>query len=482
MNIQEYLPRVIQFRQELYQTFGARADATMDLLDALTSNTTARSVVELSLNPLFRRGYSSVHDALDEWVQASAPKPASAERLAVEQAQVRLIVGHLPRPTERRFWLLAQDATPYPRPYAATLTERSYIYQPTVVRGKKPVTIGHQYAIVAALPEKREPKAPPWVVPLTVQRIPIGQTEVQVGVEALRRLLTDPALPFGKDLTVDVVDAKYSVALFLGQLADQANLVIIARSAGNRVYYRRPAPADQADGSGHPTWYGERFALGRPETWGQPDSTFQTTYTSLRGQTYTIAIEAWDNLLMRGTREVPMHKRPFRLVRIRLLDAHGQPAFHRALWLIVMGPRRGELSLLDIWHAYRQRYDLEHFFRFGKQRLLLDKFQTPDTEHEENWVQLVTLAYVQLWLLSPLAHGLPRPWEKPSPSGLASVAAPAQTQRDAERIIRQIGTPAAPPKRRGNSPGRRRGAKQSPRQRLPVVKKTKTSQKPPRRT
>lgn len=36
-----------------------------------------------------------------------------------------------------------------------------------------------------------------------------------------------------------------------------------------------------------------------------------------------------------------------------------------------------ELFLLDIYQAYLQRYDLEYFFRFGKQKLLLDKSRRP---------------------------------------------------------------------------------------------------------
>jgi hypothetical protein len=39
--------------------------------------------------------------------------------------------------------------------------------------------------------------------------------------------------------------------------------------------------------------------------------------------------------------------------------------FKRALWLVVDGARRNELTLLEVQQAYRQRYDLEHFFRFG---------------------------------------------------------------------------------------------------------------------
>jgi hypothetical protein len=41
--------------------------------------------------------------------------------------------------------------------------------------------------------------------------------------------------------------------------------------------------------------------------------------------------------------------------------------------------------------------DIEHLFRFGKQRLLMSEFQTPDLQHEENWIRLVMLSYVQLW-------------------------------------------------------------------------------------
>jgi hypothetical protein len=50
--------------------------------------------------------------------------------------------------------------------------------------------------------------------------------------------------------------------------------------------------------------------------------------------------------------------------------------------------------------------------RFCKQRLLMGSNQTPDVEHEENWVQLTLLAYIQLWAARNVAISLPRPWEK----------------------------------------------------------------------
>ena len=85
--------------------------------------------------------------------------------------------------------------------------------------------------------------------------------------------------------------------------------------------------------------------------------------------------------------------------------------FSRPLWLTAAGKRRLELSLLDIFSSYRQRFDIEHFFRFGKNRLLMDKIQTPDVRHEEAWWQIVMIAYAQLYLARSLANSLPNPWE-----------------------------------------------------------------------
>ena len=141
------------------------------------------------------------------------------------------------------------------------------------------------------------------------------------------------------------------------------------------------------------------------------------------------------------------------------------------MWLIVIGERRHELSLSDIYHAYEQRYDLEHFFRFGKQKLLLTDFQTPQTDREETWWRLVHLAYAQLWMARHVADALPRPWERNLPTMRQRLISPTLVQRDFARIIRQLGTPAQPPKRRGNCAGRPRGTKLAPRSRHRVVVK-----------
>ncbi|MDJ0517610.1 MAG: hypothetical protein QNJ74_15630 [Trichodesmium sp. MO_231.B1] len=57
-----------------------------------------------------------------------------------------------------------------------------------------------------------------------------------------------------------------------------------------------------------------------------------------------------------------------------------------------------ELSLIDCYESYRQRYDMEDMFRFAKQRLLMTAYSTPDVKQEENWFKLTFIAYVNLWV------------------------------------------------------------------------------------
>lgn len=434
----------------------------MDLVDAISSNTTAKSVVELSLNPQFQRTYTALNKAI------------AVECLSEKQI-ARLAGKTIEPPQARKFYLIGTDVTSNPRPYAETLPDRGFVYQPNTIKGNKPIAIGHQYSCVAALPERDQVKIGPWVIPLAMQRVGSQANKEMVGAEQVRSLLEDDQLPFGEALCVEVEDSAYSKPAFLNANRDKPNLVTITRARGTRTFYHEPlSDVDEECGKGHPTWYGTPFGLKDPETWGEPDEVAETTFTSQRKVTYRVEIQAWKNLLMHGKKDIPMHKHAFTLVKIRWYDPNGKALFAKPLWLIVMGARRTELSLLDIYQAYLQRYDLEHFFRFGKQKLLLDKFQTPDDKHEENWWRLVALAYLQLWVAKDLAAQLPRPWERYLPSVLNKLITPAATQRDMSRIIRQIGTPSPPPKPRGKSPGRPKGMLHTPRKRLTVVKKAKT--------
>ena len=432
----------------------------MELVDALSSNTTAKTAVELTLNPHFRRHYS----ALNKAVQVHA---ISDEQLS------RLTVKMMDAPCKRSFHLLGIDVTSRPRPYANTMKDRSFVYQPNSLKGNKPIAIGHQYSFVALLPERDEEKIGNWVLPLAMKRVGSQENKEMVGAQQVAAILNDEAWPFGKDLCVEVADSAYSKPAYLNVNRDKKNLISMVRARGTRTFYHQPTPHAKRGSPqpGHPAWYGTPFELKDSDSWGEPDEVTETTFVSHQKISYRVEIQAWNNMLMRGEKNLPMHQHPFTLVKIRWYNPQGEALFQKPLWLIVMGDRRAELSLLDIYQAYLQRYDLEHFFRFGKQKLLLDKFQTPDEQHEEHWWRLVALAYLQLWVAKDTACHLPRPWEKYLPSVVSKQLTPAMVLRDMSRIIRQIGTPASAPQRRGNSPGRRNGAKLTPRKRQPVMKK-----------
>ena len=271
------------FRQDLYDSFPGRADANMDLLDSLSANQTARSVVELSLNEPFQREYSSVFDAIEhaaliektqaDDAQREAQREAlrEAQREALREARreaqkirTKIISTHLPAPVQRPFWLFGVDATPNPRPFAPTLSDRSIVYQPNPAPGNKPIAVGHSYSILAALPE-RGPHDPPWVVPLDCRRVASSQKATAVAAEQIKALLTDDALPFVRELTVEVADSGYCHAKYLHEMGGLTNHVVIARSPNNRVFYRQPIPPT-TPARGHPTWYGEPFRLADPTT------------------------------------------------------------------------------------------------------------------------------------------------------------------------------------------------------------------------
>jgi hypothetical protein len=55
----------------------------------------------------------------------------------------------------------------------------------------------------------------------------------------------------------------------------------------------------------------------------------------------------------------------------------------KPMWLIVIGKHHNDLDIYECYEAYRQRYDLEHLFRFGKQRLLMNAIKKQTKSKKE---------------------------------------------------------------------------------------------------
>ncbi len=450
------------FRENIYHFFQRRQDASIELVDALSSNTSAKSIVELSLNPLHRRNYCSITRSIDEFY----PNASDDSHRTQNQVVGALLSEQCPSLEKRPFHLFAVDCTSNERLFSPTLLDRSPVYtaRPTVP-SNKPMTIGHQYSLVAYLPEKPSKQTPPWVIPLSSERVGTEKKSTQVGMEQITVLIRGDK-KFKNTLCVSVADSAYSSAQCLNEARKNDHQVHISRVRNNRNLPR--AIIGKKKGKrGRPKQYGTSFKLPDKRTWGAPTETIEFETMSQKGKIQIIEIESWINLTMRGKNRVGS----FRLVRVQVFKENGERLFKRSLWLLTAGERRNELSLQDIFESYRQRFDIEHFFRFGKTRLLLNKFQTPEVEHEEAWWQLAMLSYAQLYMARQLANDSPNPWEKwlPEFKSNREEKSPSQVQKDFGRIIREIGTPAQPPKPRKKSPGRKLGEIQPKRMRHSVV-------------
>ncbi len=491
------LKKLKHFRQGVYDLFLKRSDASFELVDALSSNTQARCVVELSLNPSYRRNYCSITRSIDEFYENTSKQAHAKQNNAV----ATLLSKQCPPLTQRPFHLIAVDCTPNERLFSPTLEDRSPVYTPRpAIAGNKPITVGHQYSVVVYLPEKSSSKAPPWVIPLSAQRVHTEQSGTLLGMDQISTLVQ--LKDFKDTLCVSVADSAYSTPACLLEANQHVHLIHISRLRTNRTLPRalitdstvarflRPKKISKRK-RGRPKKYGDVFRLSEEATLGRSLESAEIEVVSAKGYVQAIKIEAWDNITLYGPEKIE----PFRVVRIRVFKANGELLFKRALWVVVSGQRCHELSLQDIFKSYRQRFDIEHFFRFGKTRLMLDQFQTPETEHEEAWWQYCMFAYTQLYLGREIARNYPRPWEKYLPAFKAAndevfleesaleegnqtieqrpiEIAPTQVQKDFSRIIQEIGTPAQPPKLRHKSEGRKLGETQPRRERHNIVYKT----------
>lgn len=76
------------------------------------------------------------------------------------------------------------------------------------------------------------------------------------------------------------------------------NLVVIARTRSNRVFYQSPSIQQNPKRRGCPKKYGSRFDLALNQTWHEPDETIQTNTTTRRSRSLTVTIQAWHQMLM----------------------------------------------------------------------------------------------------------------------------------------------------------------------------------------
>ena len=442
--------RLTRFRQAVYErVLTRRRDAQQELLDALLLSPPVHTFAELSLSPAFKRQWPSLYKALSNGAQD-------------EMARAEVIAEQIPTRLVRVFPL---DESAWPRADAATLDDRGFVHSATPAIDGRGIVIGHSYSVLAYcadyISDRNHPGLPgqgSWTLPVSSRRVPTDSDAVTVGaeqVEQLCRLCRDKP-----GLNVVVGDGRYGNHRFIGPLVpevDRGGLGLMARLRSDRVLYRRPGPYS---GRGRPRKHGEAFRFKDETTWPTPDE--YAGFTDARyGQ---VELQLWEGLHAREDADVE-----FSVLRAAIHLERSKPPNDRsaskAVWLLWRGPA---LPAEDRWGFYRARATVEASFRFRKQYLAWTLPQLQTIEASERWTRLVDLAQWTLYLSRDLVRDQPQPWQKPQIR-----LTPERVKQSLGSLFAQIGTPAAPPKTRGKSPGWPEGRSRTRRDRYPVVRKSK---------
>jgi hypothetical protein len=456
------LARLQAFRAGLHACCTRRADALVDLADALLSAPgPVASLAHLSLEPAHRRGWGSTYAAL-------AHGRIDAEWLR------DLLVSSLPPADPLVF---AVDVSTWPRCDAECSPERGYYYHPSRHSAGQPIIAGWAFQWICQLGFARDS----WTAPVDAARLhPLDDTD-QHAARQIRALLA--RLPAGGPVPWFVFDAGYDSAQLTLDLAD-AGVVVLVRLRSDRCFYFDPPPRPPR-ATGRPRRHGAKFAFADPTTWPIPTATL----VRHDDQYGTVTVHAWAGLHPKQHRHPghgsgrprPIVRGTVLRVRVERIPARTRPP--KVLWLWWAGPTGYTLDLELAWRAYTRRFDCEHTLRFCKQTL---GWTTPRPRHPaqaERWTWLVLACYTQLRLARQLADDQRLAWERPRPPGQLS---PYRARRGFSRLLCALGSPAAAPKPAGRSPGRPKGRRSGPALRHPAVKKpatrpTKKARKKPTR-
>jgi hypothetical protein len=466
--MQELNTGIQVFRRGLYNLFLKRSDAIMNLLDALTSNGhRCKSIIQLSNVDCFNRKYSSITDAI-----ADGLPHADFNKI------MKLIYDSVSRKSEAKRHLFIIDCTPNPRPYARKLVDRHVTHYPNPAPGNKPIVVGHQYSVLTMLPQNHLENAKHWVIPISTKRVESCKKGNEVGMEQIVESIS--TLDLDQELCVTVGDTLYGTEQCRVSAGKQSNLVHIFRVNSKRNLYSMPTPTEsKLSKKGRKTEFGNKMNLSDVKTHRACDQYEEKSWVNSKGKEYTVQIKCWNDMLLRGSRKYHSSEYPMNLIQVKLLNDKKEEVYKRPLWLSVFGARRNEIDLFDAYQSYNSRYDIEHFFRFSKQNLLLDAYQTPDVEHEELWWQLCMIAYTQLYLGKDNIANSVQPWERYLPEyqnttdEIKATITPSQAQRGFADLLKVIGTPAKPSVARGKTSGRQVGAAQVKRELKQIIFKFK---------
>ena len=444
--------RIKNFRENLYYLFPQRKDAILNLLDAISADADKyNSVVQLSKSEFFKRKYSSITDAINALKEADFAK---IEKLIYKTCSTE----------DKKLKVFYTDCTSCKRLYSPKLEDRTVVYSPNKVPGNKPITVGHQYSSVVLSPDNAKEIDKNWVIPLSMQRVTSKEKGNEVGMQHLIDSIKNCDL--NNELVLTVGDSLYGTEECRSKIVDYENIVHCFRIRNNRRLFKIPEiNAETSQKAGRKKIYGDKISLKNEKSLPSCDESFEVEKTTKSGNKRIVEIKLFKNLLLEGSGKFNSSEHPINLIKVIEKDTNGKQVHPRPLWLGVIGKQKDNIKTEIIYFRYDNRFDIEHFFKFEKQKQMIDSYQSPDVSHEESWWNLVPLAYVQLYLANQLGEIIPEDWMRYLPeykkllnlsdAGDLPIKTASQIQKCFANILTEIDTPAKKSISRGKPIGRK---------------------------
>ena len=357
----------------------------------------ATSVVELSLNRFFKRQYSSLFRAIGGYFTSRQNNKNREEERSKARVGIQRFLFESAIEGDKGVHSFAIDITGNTKKHSHKSEDRGYIHSGSIGG----MSIGHNYSVIA----KKENKG--WMLPVAIDRVPHSENKFDFSVAQAESVLDK--VP-EDDTSILVGDSAYSCNKFIHNLSKRENVVVITRMRANKAIYKKYE--DKKEGSGRKRKYGKKYLLNKPDSLPDPDYVEEFKKTTKKGLLLKIRLSLFKGYICRGSKDYTMSDTPINFIRAEVFNENGEKKYDRDLWIGVAGKARDKVTTMDGFKEYADRFDLEHFFKFSKSKLLMDKMQSSDPKKDEDFMLMTGVAYHVLCKSTDLLDEInTRPWE-----------------------------------------------------------------------